>query len=279
MDVTQKLFGTSKPLIGMCHLLALPGRPQHDAIGGIDRVVEALAYDVRLLQEAGVDALLFCNEHDLPYSTVVEVEAAAAMAAVIGRLRSEIRLPYGVDLLWDPRAALAVARATGARFVREVFTGVFDTDMGLMAPDLGKLAGYRHAIGADDVAIFTNITPEFSRSVSNRSVAERARGAVYLGVDALLISGQAAGVAAEPSDLAEAKKAAGDFPVFANTGVSHDNVASILAVADGVIVGTSLKEGGSTWQRVDLDRARRMVELVRAQREDQRADQREQGQR
>lgn len=267
MDTLDRLFGTAKPLVGMCHLLALPGRPHHDAAGGIDRITEAVAFDLEVLQDAGVDGVLFCNEHDLPYSTSVGVEAAAAMAAVVGRLRHEIRVPFGVDLLWDPRAALAVARATGAAFVREVFTGVYESDMGLFAPDYGELAAFRHAIGADGVAVFANITPESSRSVSGRPVADRARGAVYMGVDVLLISGPAAGSPLEMSDLVDAKHAVGDFPVLANTGVNHDNVQSMLAVADGAVVGTSMKEGGSTWNRVDPDRARRLVELVAAARE------------
>lgn len=267
MVTLTQLFGTEKPLIAMCHLLALPGRPRHDVDGGMDKVVDALAYDVEALQDAGVDGLLFCNEHDLPYSTAVGVEVTAAMALAIGRLRSQVRIPFGVDLLWDAHAALAVARATGAAFVREVFTGVYESDMGLFAPDFGRLAGYRHAIGADGVAVFANITPESSRSVSNRPVADRARGAVYMGVDALLISGPAAGAPLEMSDLVEAKAAVGAFPVLANTGVNHDNVADMLAVADGAIVGTSMKETGNTWKRVDTSRASRMVEAVRAIRE------------
>lgn len=267
MDTLRRIFGVDRPLIGMCHLLALPGRPRHDRAGGLEVVVDALASDVDALQQAGVDGLLFCNEHDLPYRRNVGTEEAAGMAAAIGRLRAEVRLPFGVDLLWDPHAALAVARATGASFVREVFTGVFDSDMGLLAPDFGELAGYRHAIGADDVAVFANITPESSRSVSNRPVADRARGAAYAGVDALLISGPQAGVAPELSELKEAKEAVTSIAVIANTGVTHATVEEVLAVADGVIVGTSLKEGGSTWNRVDPERARRMVELVRAVRD------------
>ena len=148
--------------------------------------------------------------------------------------------------------------------MREVFTGVYESDMGLFAPSLGDLAGYRHLIGADHVALFANITPEFSRSVSDRPVADRARGAVYMGVDVLLISGAQAGVSADYSDLRAAKAAAGDVPVLANTGVNHDNVTELLRVADGAIVGTSLKIDGSTWNPIDPERARRMVELVRS---------------
>lgn len=266
MGTLRRIFATDKPLIAMCHLDGLPGRPRHDVAGGMDAVVESLRRDVTALQEAGVDGLLFCNENDIPYQRKVGTEVAAAMAAAIGRLRSEVSLPFGVNLLWDPLASVAVARATGASFVREVFTGVFDSDMGLLAPDYGEIAGYRHAIGAADVAIFCNITPEFSRSVAGRSVAERARGAEYMGVDALLISGQAAGVGAEMSDLQEAKQAVSRTPVLANTGVNHDTVSDILGLVDGVIVGTSLKQDGNTWNAVDPVRARRMVELVAAAR-------------
>lgn len=266
MDTLTRIFGTTKPLIGMCHLLALPGRPRHDADGGMDRIVDALAADVVALQGAGVDGLLFCNEHDIPYQTEVGTAVAAAMAAAIGRLHDRIALPFGVDLLWDPGAAIAVARATGAAFVREVFTGVFESDMGLLAPDLGALAGLRHAVGADDVALFANITPESSRSVSARPVADRARGAAYAGVDAILISGPQAGVTADLADVEEAKDAVSGVPVIANTGVTHDNVDKVLGVADGLIVGTSLKRHGSTWNPVDPERAARMVALVRAAR-------------
>ncbi|MEA2505862.1 MAG: uncharacterized protein QOH48_480 [Actinomycetota bacterium] len=267
MESLETLFGKHKPLIAMCHLKGLPGRPRHDKPSGMTGIVHDLGTDVSALQEAGVDGLLFCNENDIPYELEVGIEAAAAMAAAIGELRDDIVVPFGVDLLWDAKAAVAVGRATGAAFVREVLTGVFESDMGLLAPDFGSLAAYRRDIGADDIALFCNITPEFSKSVSGRSVADRARGAAYMGVDALLISGPAAGVGPETSDLEEAKAAAPTVPVIANTGVTHESVGSILELVDGVIVGTALKVDGNTWNAVDPDRAAKMMEIVRSVRE------------
>jgi uncharacterized protein len=264
MSDLSSIFGVSKPLIGMCHLQGLPGTPRYDATAGVERIVDLAGRELARLQDGGVDAVLFCNENDLPYSTSVGVEAASTMAAVIGRLRAEVRVPFGVNLLWDARSSIAVACATGAAFVREVFTGVFESDMGLFAPDFGEIAAYRHAIGADGVAIFANITPEFSRSVSGRTVAERAAGAAYMGVDALLISGAAAGVGARLEDIREAKAAAPHTPVLANTGVTLDTVEDVLRVADGAIVGTSLKVDGNTWNPVDPDRVVAMMEKVAA---------------
>jgi hypothetical protein len=185
------------------------------------------------------------------------------MAAVIGELHSSIRVPFGVNILWDARASLAVARATGATFIREVLTGVYESDIGMISPSLGDLAGYREAIGASDVALFGNITPEFSSSLGTRTVAERARSASFLGLDAILISGPEAGVPFAMSDLRAAKEAVPQTPVLANTGVKADRLAEILAVADGVIVGTSLKVDGVTWNPVDPGRARHLVDTAR----------------
>ncbi len=142
-SILEKLFGRPKPVIAMMHLLPLPGRPLYDSHGGMAAVVAALRRDLDILQEGGVDGLLFCNEGDRPYPLRTDRAPIAAMAAAIGELRPHIRLPYGVDLLWDPMAALAVARAVRASFVREVFTGVYDSDMGLADAILisGPMAG------------------------------------------------------------------------------------------------------------------------------------------
>jgi len=262
MQTLKHLFGVEKPLIAMCHLEGLPGRPRYDEEGGLEAIVQSAAREVKALQDGGVDAILFCNENDIPYSTSVGMEVVATMAHVIGRLRNDITVPYGTNLLWDPAASIAAAVASGATFIREVLTGVYDSDMGLLAPDLGAVAGYRHNIGGKHVAMFGNITPEFSRSIGGRTVADRAASAAYLGVDALLISGPAAGVDASMTDLTEAKEAV-DIPVLANTGVKHETIDEVLSVADGAIVGTSLKVDGYTWNPVDPERVVDMMRRVR----------------
>jgi hypothetical protein len=263
MSLAQR-FGTAKPVIAMLHFPALPGRPRHNRELGRSHLVDVVGRDLETLQEAGVDGVLFCNEADLPYQLTVGPEIPAAMAAVIGELRSAVRVPFGVNILWDAKATLALARATGATFIREVLTGVYESDLGIIAPSIGDLAGYRSAIGADDVALFDNISPEFSSALGMRGIADRARGAAFLGVDAILISGPAAGVPFAMSDLVTAKDAVPDVPVFANTGVSAERLEEIFAVADGVIVGTSLKVDGVTWSKVDPARAGRLMETARA---------------
>jgi membrane complex biogenesis BtpA family protein len=259
-------FGTPKPVIAMLHFPGLPGRPRHDRVAGRARLVDVVGRDLATLQAAGVDGLLFCNENDIPYQLQVGPEIPAAMAAVIGELRSDVRVPFGVNILWDAQASLALARATGATFIREVLTGVYESDLGMISPAVGDLAGYRTAIGADEVAFFDNISPEFSSAVGNRTIADRARGAAFLGMDAILISGPAAGVPFAMSDLSAAKEAAPDMAIVANTGVRADRIKDIFKVADGAIVGTSLKIDGITWNAVDPERAGRLMEAARAAR-------------
>jgi membrane complex biogenesis BtpA family protein len=255
----KELFGVTKPIIAMVHLPGLPGRPRHDRRAAVRAITDTVAADVAALQDAGVDGLLFCNEADLPYQLGVGPEAAAA----IGAVRRELCRPFGVNLVWDPVASLAVARATGASFVREVFTGVYESDLGVMRPELGAIGAYRSGIGAESVALFSNITPEFASSAASRTVAQRARSAAFLGVDALLVSGAITGEPTDLDQLRAAKAAAPDVPVLANTGVTADTVAGVLAVADGAIVGTSLKRDGNTWNPVDPVRAKALMTAAR----------------
>ncbi len=263
----QAIFGQDKPIIAMAHLPALPGTPRHDAEGGMPAIVEWVKRDVEILEDAGVDAILFCNEDDRPYMLRVGDEIVAAMARVVTECRPQ-NLPFGVDLMWDPKAAMAVAKATGARFIREVVTGTYESDMGLWSPDVAELLRFRRMIDAGDVLVFVNITPEFASSLGSRSVAMRARStAVSSLADAILIAGPMAGAEPDLSWVQEAKQAvADDLPVFLNTGARTDNIASFLKVADGVIVGSTLKVDGQTWNAVDRKRAKDFVAAVNAAR-------------
>jgi membrane complex biogenesis BtpA family protein len=268
----EAIFGRTKPVIAMMHLPPLPGRPLYDRQAGMAVIRDSLRRDLDILQDSGIDGLLFCNEGDRPYTFNIEQAAVAAQAAVIGELRPQLRIPYGVDMLWDPMAALSVANAVQASFIREVFTGVYDSDMGLWQPDVAKIQDYRLKIGAENIRLFFNIEPEFARPLSPRPVGELARSVVVSSLpDAILISGMMAGAEANLDHIREAKEALAAprlaTPVLANTGVKVETVRATLAVADGVIVGTGLKLDGYTWNPVDPDRVRRFMEEVRIARE------------
>ncbi len=263
----KNVFGNTKPAIAMVHLPALPGSPLHDGKGGIDAIVESSRRDLAALQAAGFDAVMFGNENDRPYELQVDTASTATMAYVIGCLRAEMSIPFGVNVLWDPMATIALAAATGAAFVREIFTGVYASDMGVWSPDAGKAIRYRNALGRSDLAVLFNISAEFANSLDRRTLADRARSTVFSSLpDAVLVSGQITGEAADSDELASVKAVLPDTPVLANTGVKHETVADIFKIADGCIVGSSLKVDGDTWKPVDADRAADFMARVRASR-------------
>ncbi|MHB1101459.1 MAG: BtpA/SgcQ family protein [Devosia sp.] len=263
----KRVFGEGKPVIAMVHLGALPGAPLHDHEKGIEGLVEGAAKDLAALQRAGVDAVMFGNENDRPYEFAVDAASTATMAYVIGRLRSEITVPFGVNVLWDPMSSMALAAATGAAFVREIFTGTYASDMGPWTPDAGKAVRYRDRLGRQDLALLYNVSAEFAYSLDRRSLADRARSTVFSSIpDAILVSGAITGEAAEMSDLLAVKNVLPNTPVLANTGVKHETVGEVLRVADGCIVGSSLKVDGNTWNSVDPDRAAEFMRIARAAR-------------
>jgi membrane complex biogenesis BtpA family protein len=261
--VLDALFGVPKPIVGMVHLPPLPGTPLYNEAAGIDGIVGRVRADVSALCAGGVDALLFCNEGDRPYALQAPPDAVATMARVITTAAPADR-PFGVDYLWDAQAAIAIAYATGARFVREVFTGTYESDMGLWSPDAAAILRYRRQIGAQHIKLFFNVLPEFASPLGTRPLGARARSAVFSSLaDVLLVSGMTAGTETDLVRLREVKEAVGEsVPVFANTGVRAETVEQYLAIADGAIVGSAFKHDGQTWNAVDQRRVERFMKTV-----------------
>ena len=259
----EETFGNRKPVIAMAHFPPLPGAPHYDADAGMDGILDYVSSDLKNLQDGGVDCLMFGNEGDRPYLLSASPESLAAMAAAIGALKGILRVPFGVNYLWDPVATVALGVATGATFAREIFTGVYDSDMGLWQPDAAKAVRLRHDLGRDDMKLLFNVNAEFASPVGTRPIEMRAKSAVFSSLaDIILVSGPMTGQPVDGSDLRRVKEAVGNTPVFANTGVNKDNVADILSVADGVIIGTHLKVDGDTWNPVDPERVKRFMGSV-----------------
>jgi membrane complex biogenesis BtpA family protein len=255
--------GVAKPLIAMAHLPALPGTPLYDAKAGVEGMVDRVRSDVDLLVAAGFDAVMFCNENDRPYQLHAGPESAAVMARVVTECRPAT-IPFGVDFLWDPRIALAVAVATGASFLREVTSGVWESDMGLWNTDAASILRERRRLDSD-VAILMNIAPEFASPIGTRSFPQIAHSTVVSSLaDAILVSGPMAGAGPSVDLLREVRQSvSADVPVILNTGARAETIAAMLELADGCIVGSSLKVDGYTWNPVDSERANRFVDAAR----------------
>ncbi|TXN31238.1 BtpA/SgcQ family protein [Lacisediminihabitans profunda] len=261
----DEMFAPQKPVIAMLHLTALPGDPGFDSRTGLTAVIERAKEELDALQGGGVDGIMISNEFSLPYLTETEPITAITMARIIGQLLPDIQVPFGVNVLWDGRASIDLAVATGAKFVREIFTGVYASDFGLWNTNIGEVARHRARIGGSDVKLFFNIVPESATYLSGRDLASIAQTTVFATLpDALCVSGLTAGAPTDSQSLALVKAAAGTVPVFVNTGVRAHNVAEQLSVADGAIVGTYFKKDGVFENRVEKSRVEELMSEARA---------------
>ncbi|MEI6875207.1 MAG: BtpA/SgcQ family protein [Spirochaetota bacterium] len=265
MTWLKEMFGVKKPIIAMCHLRAMPGDPSYDASKGVDWIIENARKNVAALQDGGVDAIMFSNEFSIPYVTKVDTIVTATMARVIGEIRREIKVPYGVNVLWDPVASIDLAVATGAMFVREIFTGVYASDFGLWNTNCGQTVRHQYGVGGQNIKLLFNIVPEAAAYLASRDIMEIARSTVFnTKPDALCVSGVVAGVETSKAVLDRVKKGVPDVPVFANTGVRLENVEEQLAVADGAVVGTTFKKDNYIWNDVDGQRVKAFMSKVKS---------------
>lgn len=260
----NKIMKNSKLIIGMIHLPPLPGTAHYDKSKGMNYILDVAYEDMTALQNNNIDSFMFGNEGDRPYILKASNETLSAMSFVIGQLKKEIKIPFGVNYLWDPVATVSLACAADADFAREVFTGVYDSDMGLWEPKAAEALKLRSDLGNTKLKLLFNINAEFAAPIGERTISQKAKSAVFSSTaDAICVSGPITGESVDISNLEEAKKSLNNIvPLFANTGVKLETLESILNVADGCVVGTSLKHDGITWNQIDGERVKKFMDKV-----------------
>ncbi len=259
-----ELFSTPRALIGMLHLDALPGTPRNSS--SVEAIAARAAAEARVYHEAGFDAVIIENMHDVPYLRGgVGPEITAAMAVIGSAVRRAVPLPLGVQVLAGAnREALAVALACGAAFVRaEGFVFAHVADEGIHESDAGALLRYRRAIGAERVRVFVDIKKKHASHALTADVelAETARAAEFFAADGVIITGRETGLPAAPADV-EVVREAVSIPVLVGSGVRASNIDS-FAGADGLIVGSSVKREGHWRGAVDAARASALARAFR----------------
>lgn len=252
-------------LIGMVHLLPLPGSPRW--AGSMDAVVDAALRDARALVEGGMDAVIVENYGDVPF-TAARVEAApvAAMSVAAHAVRQALpSTPLGINVLRnDGRSALAVATAVGARFVRiNVHAGTVLADQGLVHSDAYATLRDRRLLGAD-IHIFADVQAKHAVPLAPVELEAEARDLVHRGLaDAVIVTGAATGEPTSLGDVKRVRSAVADVPILVGSGVAPGTIAETLAIADAVIVGTSLKVDGDVTKPVDPIRVRKLCAAAR----------------
>jgi membrane complex biogenesis BtpA family protein len=263
-DIAMKeIFGVKKPVMGMVHFPPLPGSPLYDAAGGVQKIRDTAMRDAEALAAAGFDGLSFSNEGDRPYLSSVDKMTVAVMSSVIFETASQFKKPFGLSVLADFEAAIAIGSAVGANYVRVFLSWVFVGDWGIVDPCAGALQRFRRNCGGTDLKVFANVSGH-TRPLGGRNLKDIAAGAVKFGLaDAVCLAGTTAGSPISEEDLREARLGAHGVPVIAGTGVNADNADRMLRLSDGVIMGTSIKVDGDTFKPVDAGKAKRFMERVK----------------
>jgi membrane complex biogenesis BtpA family protein len=263
----EAVFGTRKPLIGMVHLLPLPGSPRYDG-DGISRSLEAALRDAKTLKDGGFDGLLVENYGDSPFMPApTDPETVAAMTAIASEISRQVDLPLGVNVLRNGAlAAIAIANAIRARFIRvNVLCEALLTDQGIINGCAHDLMRYRKQLAAVDVRVYGDVRSKHAAPLVARPIEESARDTAYRGMaDALIVTGLHTGVQPDVDDVRRIKGCVPDRPVLIGSGLTIRNMKKLLSKSDGAIVGTSIKENGVVENQVDIARAREMVRSAKA---------------
>ena len=266
---TEEMFGVKKPIISMLHLDPLPGDPRYKYGYTVEQAVQHARQDLHALQEGGVDGILFSNEFSLPYQRHMSYVTPATMAFIVGQLKSELKVPYGVDAISDGLACIELAAATEAKFVRGTFSGVYVGDGGLYNNDFSQLMRRKAELHLDDLKMLYFINPESDRNLDTRPLADIAASTIFkVHPDGLCISANAAGADVDEALMASVKEKNPEVVVLCNTGCRPDTIEAKLSTSDAAVVGTYFKTGGRLEDenllnvRVDVNRVKEFMEVV-----------------
>lgn len=265
MSLWKDCFPDSKPVIGMIHVQALPGTPANSL--KLPEIIEAAVREAKIYQDCGLSAVMLENMHDVPYlNRKVGPEIVAALAAVASAVKAAITLPAGIQILAGAnREALAVALAADLQFIRaEGFVFGHLADEGYMDSCAGELLRYRKQIGAEHIAVLTDIKKKHSAHAltADVSIGETAAAAEFFLSDGLIVTGNATGQAASVSDLQQVRQHT-SLPVLIGSGLSRENIEQYFPLADGFIIGSNFKEEGKWSNALSLSRIKEFVQLFK----------------
>ena len=242
----KSIFPKAKNIIGMIHVRALPGTPKYsnDVRGIIGKALE----EAEIYVNAGIDALAIENMHDVPYiKNNIGHEVSSLMAIIGYEIKQKFDIPCGIQILSSANeAAMAAAHSSGMDFIRaEGFVYGHLADEGYIDSCAGDLLRYRKQIGADSIAVFTDIKKKHSAHTltADVSLEETAKTAEYFLSDGLIVTGSSTGEEASLEELETVKNAC-SIPTIVGSGVTIDNLESYMNVSDALIVGSWFKHDG-----------------------------------
>jgi membrane complex biogenesis BtpA family protein len=253
-----------RPVIGMLHLLPLPGSPGYR--GNLPEIRERLLADAQALVGGGVNGLMIENFGDVPfYPERVPAHVVAQVTSLAQVVRQRFDLPLGINVLRnDGRSALAIAHAIGADFIRvNILCGARVTDQGIIQGIAHDLLRDRAILGAQNIKILADVDVKHSAPLAQRNLRDEVEDTIHRGLaDAVIVSGAGTGKPTDPQHVRAVKDAAGAVPVFVGSGADVGTISQLLPHCDGLIVGSALKHSGVATNPVDIQRVRALMRGV-----------------
>lgn len=263
MGKTDFLGRGKQFVIGMVHCLALPGTPGF--CGEMERVIEQAVNDAITLEKAGMDAIIVENMGDNPFAVELDTAQSCALAVVSAHVAQNVKIPIGIDAAMnDYKTAFSIAKAIGGAFVRiPVFVDTVEFFGGIITPVAREALIYRKNLQAEEVKILADIQVKHTHMLlPHVTIEDSAKAAEACGADAIIVTGTHIGVET-PMEIIQRARKVTKLPLIVGSGVTTGNIREQLAVADGAIVGSSLKEGGVIENPVSLELARDLIKTLR----------------
>lgn len=263
MNWINKTFGSKKPIIAMCHMPPLPGDSKFDLNKGINYIVDQLKTSINILQDNGADALLFSNEFSMPYLLDAEMITVASMARIIGELLSEIKIPFGIDYMYDTKAAVDLASATEASFIRGVISGTYASDLGIWNTNAGKISRYIYSRRMEEkIGVFYSIFPQGTSSLDFRNKIDIINTTLsFMKPDAICLSASLIKQLINNDKLKYLLKRE-NYSLIADGGCDKNNIQTLIQASDGAIIGTAFKRNCEITNNIDANRVNEIITIV-----------------
>lgn len=246
-------YPKKKIIIGMIHLPPLLSYPDFP---GLDYCIEKSLSDLKNLEEAGFSGALIENDYDQPHTEFANPAQISSFTAIAYEVCKVAKIPIGVQMMLnDWKSSFAIAKVVGAKFTRlDVFVDHVTCQWCEINPNPKEIMEYKNKI-YPELFLFSDIQVKYKEMLEAKSLTSSAKEAINSGADALIVTGEATGKETPIAKILLIKKTYTNFPLFAGSGISKENIKEQLQIADGVIVGTSIKIG----DRVDLTKAKELI--------------------
>jgi membrane complex biogenesis BtpA family protein len=263
MSWFSNVFHKEKIIIASMYLPPLPGSPDYKLGTPLKDIIEFTRFELQQLEAGGMDSVVIGNQLNLPHQVGVNAETSALMTMVINEACKGLKIPIGITVFWDDLTAIAVAKATGASYVRGIFRGAYAGEMGIISLNASDTIRYRKLIDAENIPLMFMLRPIYAKAIADRGLESEVKDAIGASKpDAFTLCGPIPGEAPSYEDLEIVCKNAKGRPVVMNNGATPQNIGKVLEICNGAVVATHLRKDEKAGNPFDAEKVKGFMKVV-----------------